>query len=410
MYFCPFGANFVAKFFVIEKKYVTLHTNWEIMALKLHFRILLAAVVLLSLSVGQGFAQRNAGKKPYTVVIDAGHGGKDAGAVGRRLKEKDLNLTVSLLTGRYIKEKYPEVNVVYTRQTDIFLPLQERANIVNRNNANLFICIHTNASTSSAAHGAETFVLGTEKMSANLDVAMRENAVIQLEDGYQQTYQGFDPRSVDSYIMFELMQNNYMDQSLRYAENVQRQLVQKLHRADRGVRQAAFWVLLKSACPSVLFEMGFISNPEEEAFLAQPANQEAIAHALCDAFTNFYRPSSGDHQAPQDTVVPTTQPADTMPLVVQRTAEEERALAESRRQQEEQRTWPYYGVQVYASRTQLADSDPRLKGQPCRFFQVNGWYKYYVGPFTSERDAQRRQAELKSLFPDCWVVKIPNSQ
>ena len=371
--------------------------------------ILMTLAVLLGLSAGELQAQRSSAKKPYTVVIDAGHGGKDAGAVGKRLKEKDLNLIVSLLTGKYIKEKYPEVNVVYTRQTDIFLPLQERANIVNRNNANLFICIHTNASTSSAAHGAETFVLGTEKMSTNLDVAMRENSVIQLEDGYQQTYQGFDPRSVDSYIMFELMQNNYMDQSLRYAENVQKQLVHKLHRTDRGVRQAAFWVLLKSACPSVLFEMGFISNPDEERFLGEPANQEAIAHALCDAFTNFYRPSSPDRQQPVDTIVPPSVPADTMQLVVQRTAEEERVLEQSRRQQEEQKTWPYYGVQVCASRTPLEENDARLKGQKCKFFLVNGWYKYYIGEYTSEKDAQRRQAELKKLFPDCWVVKIPNS-
>lgn len=380
------------------------------MALKRLVWIILPLILLFSVATADVFAQRSSGKKPYTVVIDAGHGGKDAGAVGKRLKEKDLNLIVSLLTGKYIKEKYPEVNVVYTRQTDIFLPLQERANIVNRNNANLFICIHTNASTSSAAHGAETFVLGTEKMSTNLDVAMRENSVIQLEDGYQQTYQGFDPRSVDSYIMFELMQNNYMDQSLRYAENVQKQLVHKLHRTDRGVRQAAFWVLLKSACPSVLFEMGFISNPAEEAFLAEPANQEAIAHALCDAFTNFYRPSSPDRQQPTDTVVPQTQPADTMTLVSQRTAEEERALAESRRQQEEQKAWPFYGVQVCASRTLLEDNDPRLKGQQCKYFLTNGLYKYYIGEYTSEKDAQRRQAELKKFFPDCWVVKIPKTE
>ncbi len=380
------------------------------MALKRLVWIILPLILLFSVATVDAFAQRSSSKKPYTVVIDAGHGGKDAGAVGKRLKEKDLNLIVSLLTGKYIKEKYPEVNVVYTRQTDIFLPLQERANIVNRNNANLFICIHTNASTSSAAHGAETFVLGTEKMSTNLDVAMRENSVIQLEDGYQQTYQGFDPRSVDSYIMFELMQNNYMDQSLRYAENVQKQLVHKLHRTDRGVRQAAFWVLLKSACPSVLFEMGFISNPTEEAFLAEPANQEAIAHALCDAFTNFYRPSSPDRQQPTDTIVQPSQPIDTAKLVAQRTPEEERVLAESRKQQEEQKTWPYYGVQVCASRTQLEDNDPRFKGQKCKYFLANGWYKYYIGEYTSEKDAQWRQAELKALFPDCWVVKIPNAQ
>lgn len=382
---------------------------WDNMTWRQFLHIFVCVALLASVSL-ESAAQKPAGKKRFTVVIDAGHGGKDAGAVGRMLREKDLNLTVSLLTGRYIREKYPEVNVVFTRQTDIFLPLQERANIVNRNNADLFICIHTNASTSSAAHGAETFVLGTEKMSTNLDVAMRENSVIQLEDGYQTTYQGFDPRSVDSYIMFELMQNNYMDQSLRYAENVQKQLVQKLHRTDRGVRQAAFWVLLKSACPSVLFEMGFISNPTEEQFLAQPANQEAIAHALCDAFTNFYRPSSQDRQKPEDSLDNLPQTTDTLQLDSQRTPEEQRALETKKQQQEEQKKWPYYGVQVCASRTPLADSDPKLKGLKCKSFEANGWHKYYVGPYNTEKEAQRLQAELKKLFPDCWVVKIPNPE
>ncbi|MBR6017923.1 MAG: N-acetylmuramoyl-L-alanine amidase [Paludibacteraceae bacterium] len=379
------------------------------MAFKQLFTTFVLMAALLLLPAADGWAQRSSGKKPYTVVIDAGHGGKDAGAVGRIMREKDLNLSVALLTGRYIKEKYPEVNVVYTRQTDIFLPLQERANIVNRNNANLFICVHTNASTNSSAHGAETFVLGTEKMSANLDVAMRENSVIQLETDYQTTYQGFDPRSVDSYIMFELMQNNYMDQSLRYAENVQKQLVQKLHRTDRGVRQAAFWVLLKSACPSVLVEMGFISNPDEERFLADHANQEAIARGLCDAFTNFYRPSSGEHQPTTDTIPAATE-TETIPILQQRTPEQQQELDQKRQQQEEQMQWPYYGVQVCASRTQLADNDPRLKGQQCRFFVANGWYKYYIGEYTNEKDAQRRQVELKALFPDCWVVKIPQRE
>ncbi|MBQ2608523.1 MAG: N-acetylmuramoyl-L-alanine amidase [Paludibacteraceae bacterium] len=380
------------------------------MTLRQLFPIFLLTALLLVVATADALAQRSSGKKPFTVVIDAGHGGKDAGAVGRMLKEKDLNLTVSLLTGQYIKEKYPEVKVVYTRQTDIFLPLQERANIVNRNNADLFICVHTNASTSPAAHGAETFVLGTEKMSTNLDVAMRENSVIQLETDYKTTYQGFDPRSVDSYIMFELMQNNYMDQSLRYAENVQKQLVQKLHRTDRGVRQAAFWVLLKSACPSVLVEMGFISNPEEERFLSEQTNLEAIAHGLCDAFTNFYRPSSTDRQVQADTITVEPEGVDKQVIATDRTAEQQRALDIKRQQQEEQKAWPYYGVQVCASRTQLADTDPRLKGQKCLFFQANGWYKYYIGPFASEKEAQRRQAELKSLFPDCWVVKIPKQE
>ena len=330
--------------------------------------------------------QKSGGKKPYTVVIDAGHGGKDPGAIGKILREKDLNLTVAMLTGRLIKEKYPEVNVVYTRQTDIFLPLQERANIVNRNNANLFICIHTNASSSSTPRGAETYVLGTEKMSTNLDVAMRENSVIQLEADYQTNYQGFDPRSVDSYIMFELMQNNYMDQSLKYAENVQKQVKSKLPISNRGVRQAAFWVLLKSACPSVLFEMGFISNPEEERYLAQPENQEAIARCLCDAFTNFYKPSD----KPEPPVI--EQPKDTVPA--NGTPSQPEAIQVR------------YGVQVCASKTPLKANDPRFKGQETKHFHVNGWYKYYIGEFTSEKEALAKQSELKKIFPDCWVVTI----
>ena len=332
------------------------------------------------------YAQKSGAKKPFTVVIDAGHGGKDPGAIGKILREKDLNLTVAMLTGKMIKEKYPEVNVVYTRQTDIFLPLQERANIVNRNNANLFICIHTNASSGAAARGAETYVLGTEKMSTNLDVAMRENSVIQLEADYQTNYQGFDPRSVDSYIMFELMQNNYMDQSLKYAENVQKQIVSKLPIPNRGVRQAAFWVLLKSACPSVLFEMGFISNPEEERYLANSENQAAIARALCDAFTNFYKPAA----KPESPVI--EQPQDSVPQTAQTAPAELPQIK--------------YGVQICASKTPLKANDPRFKGQETKHFHVNGWYKYYIGEYTSEKDAMTRMRELKKLFPDCWVVTI----
>jgi N-acetylmuramoyl-L-alanine amidase len=351
------------------------------------FYTVLAAVVLGSATLDL-YAQKPAAKnKPFTVVIDAGHGGKDPGAIGKILREKDLNLSVSMLTGKMIKEKYPEVNVVYTRQTDIFLPLQERANIVNRNNADLFICIHTNASSSPAARGAETYVLGTEKMSANLDVAMRENAVIQLEADYQTNYQGFDPRSVDSYIMFELMQNNYMDKSLKYAENVQKQIVGKIPVPNRGVRQAAFWVLLKSACPSVLFEMGFISNPEEERYLAQPDNQAAIARALTDAFTNFYKPVA----KPETPAPVIEQPQDTTVTAVPEVAETPVVK---------------YGVQVCASRTPLKANDPQLKGQETKHFHVNGWYKYYIGEYTSEKEAIDRQKELKSIFPGCWVVTI----
>ena len=225
----------------------------------------------------------------FTVVIDAGHGGHDTGAVGLKMKvqEKDLNLTVAKQMAAKIQAKYPEVKVILTRDTDVFLPLQQRADIANKNHADLFISIHTNAAENRNACGAETFILGTERMEDNLDVAMRENAVMKLEED-QTVYQGFDPNSVESYILFELMQNQYMDNSLVFAELVQNQFVGTLQRANRGVRQAAFWVLLKSACPSVLVEMGFLSNAEEEKWLASADGKTGIVNGIFDAFEKFY--------------------------------------------------------------------------------------------------------------------------
>lgn len=226
----------------------------------------------------------------FTVVVDAGHGGHDAGAVGlvTGLQEKDLNLAVAKALAAKIQAKYPEVKVVLTRDTDVFLPLQERADIVNKckDNAKLFISIHTNAADNRNAKGAETFILGTERMEDNLDVAMRENSVMKLEED-QTVYQGFD-NSIESYIMFELMQHDYMDNSLVFAEKVQNEFVGTLQRANRGVRQAAFWVLLKSACPGVLVEMGFISNEEEEKWLATEAGQKAVANSIYVAFEKYY--------------------------------------------------------------------------------------------------------------------------
>ena len=226
----------------------------------------------------------------FTVVIDAGHGGNDAGAIGlvKGVKEKDLNLTVAQRLAAKIQQKYPEVKVVLTRDSDVFLPLQQRADIANKNHANLFISIHTNAAENRKSCGAENFILCTDRMEDNLDVAMRENAVMKLEQD-QTVYQGFDPNSIESYIIFELMQNQYMDNSLGFAEMVQNQFVGTLHRANRGVRQAAFWVLLKSACPSVLVEMGFLSNAEEEAWLASEAGKNGIANGIFSAFEKYYK-------------------------------------------------------------------------------------------------------------------------
>lgn len=224
----------------------------------------------------------------FTVVIDAGHGGHDLGAVGSNgTQEKDLNLAVAKALAEKIRQEFSDINVVMTRDTDVFLPLQKRADIANKNHADLFISIHTNAAENKKACGAETFILGTDRMEDNLDVAMRENAVMKLEKD-QTVYQGFDPNSIESYIIFELMQNQYMDKSLQFAELVQNQFVGTLHRANRGVRQAAFWVLLQSACPSVLIEMGFVSNAEEEKWLASESGKGGIVNSIFNAFENYY--------------------------------------------------------------------------------------------------------------------------
>ena len=225
----------------------------------------------------------------FTVVLDAGHGGHDPGAMSANSKEKDINLQIVLDLGTIIEQKFKDVKVIYTRKTDKYLTLQERADVVNDHHADLFICIHTNASLSSAAYGAETFTLGLAKSRANLDVAMRENSVILLEEDYRTKYKGFDPNSVDSYIMFEFMQDKYIDKSVEFSSIIQKQFVSYCQRSDRGVRQAGFWVLHRSACPSVLVEVGFISNPAEERYLTSDQGQKEMATAVFNAFVDYKR-------------------------------------------------------------------------------------------------------------------------
>ena len=332
----------------------------------------------------------------YTIVIDPGHGGKDPGAIGRISREKDLNLTLALRVGELLNQQYPDVKVIYTRSTDVFIPLQTRADIANRNNADLFMSIHTNSAESKAASGVETFILGTEKMEKNLDVAMRENAVMKLEADYKTTYQGFDPNSIDSYIMFDLMQNAYMDQSLQFATHVQNHFVGRLNRADRGVRQAAFWVLLKTACPSILFEMGFISNPEEEEFLNRDTAMDGMAQALVDAFAAYTHRQSAKKEALTTEPEPQAEQA-----AGSRT--EETTPAQEAAPREKQK---YYAIQICASKEPLQPTDPQLKGFACDTIHAGRWIKYYTAADTDRAKVAERLPELRKSFPDCWIIKF----
>lgn len=332
----------------------------------------------------------------FTVVIDAGHGGKDPGAIGLYSQEKDLNLDAALRLGRKIEANYApeEVRVVYTRSTDVFLTLQERANIVNKNNADLFICIHTNSAENRKVSGAETFVLGTEKMDKNLDVAMRENSVIKLEKDYKTTYHGFDPNSIDSYIMFELMQNNYMDQSLRYATYVQRHFSDTLKRADRGVRQAAFWVLLKSACPSVLVEMGFISNADEEHYLMSEKGKEEIVDAMYKSFVSFCKRQMKPAEL---TVVESTETVESGDSVGNSVSTE--VVVETVK--------PKWAVQILATKEPLKKGDKRLKGvTDYGVVERGGYYKYYVSPVQTRAEVSAKVKEWRATFSDCFPIEI----
>ena len=367
-------------------------------------------------------AQKAAQKRAFTVVIDAGHGGHDPGAMGKLTQEKKLNLEVSQRLEQQIKLHYPDVKVVMTRKNDVFLTLQQRADIVNKNNADLFICIHTNAAENRNVTGTETFVLGVDKLQSNLDVAMRENAVMLLEDDYQTTYEGFDPNSVDSYIMFELMQDQYIDQSLNFATLVQQQFTD-IGRSDRGVRQAGFWVLHKSACPSVLIEMGFISNSNEEKYLASDKGKEDITNSIFQAFSQYksaYDRKHGIVIAAKSEGKPSAAKAD-KPVAAKAdkpvaTEADKPSAAKSDKpvaakadmpvaavEQAELR--PVYKVQIFSTLKPVPAGDATFRGlKNCQYSKEGKYYKYTYGEDTDYQTILDIQQELKTKFKDCFIV------
>ena len=387
--------------------------------------ILICCLFVLPLSAQQGSktAQKAAQKKAFTVVIDAGHGGHDPGAMGKLTQEKKLNLEVSQRLEQQIKLHHPDVKVVMTRKNDVFLTLQQRADIVNKNNADLFICIHTNAAENRNVTGTETFVLGVDKMQSNLDVAMRENAVMLLEDDYQTTYEGFDPNSVDSYIMFELMQDQYIDQSLNFATLVQHQFTD-IGRSDRGVRQAGFWVLHKSACPSVLIEMGFISNINEEKYLASDKGKEDITNSIYQAFEQYksaYDRKHGIVKASQAESKPAEVKADKpaevkadKPAEAKADKPEEAAKpaeakadkpAEAAKSAEAEATKPVYKVQIFSTLKPVPAGDPTFRGlKNCQCTKDGKFYKYTYGEDADYQTILDIQQELKTKFKDCFIV------
>lgn len=250
------------------------------------YRIIFLIIIAIfdnNYAIGQG----NAGEILRKVVIDAGHGGRDPGTIGKKVKEKDITLAIALKLGYYIEKNFPDVEIIYTRKTDKFIPLDERSQIANSSNANLFISIHCNANPSKNPFGAETYVMGLHKSDENLNVAQRENAVITYEEDYSMKYEGYDPGSSESYIIFSLMQNAFLDQSLNLASIIQDEFRLRAHRKDRGVKQAGFLVLWKTSMPSVLVEVGYLSNQKEELYLVSESGQDYLTSAIFRAFREY---------------------------------------------------------------------------------------------------------------------------
>ncbi|MDF9830280.1 N-acetylmuramoyl-L-alanine amidase [Parabacteroides sp. PF5-6] len=342
-----------------------------------------------------------AGGKTFTVVIDPGHGGSDPGAIGASSKEKEINLAVALKVGNLISANHKDVKVVYTRSTDRFIGLDDRAFIANKNKADLFISIHTNAVKNAAVRGAETFTMGLARTDENLQVAMRENAAILLEDDYMQKYEGFDPKSSESYIIFEFMQNKHIEQSISLASEIQKGFV-ACKRSDRGVRQAGFLVLRKTSMPSVLVELGFISNKEEERYMKSAEGQNNLAKAISNAFTGYKR--EYDRKQGRQVAAPVAATAkETAPKSLGSTQTATAATAT--------KGVVVYKVQILASNKKLGVKAKELKGYSSEnYYTENGMYKYTHGETTSLAEIKKIRQQVLKDFKDAFIISFKDGK
>ena len=368
--------------------------------------------------------------KDFVVVIDAGHGGHDPGAIGKFSKEKNINLNVALKVGRHIERNCRDVKVIYTRKTDVFIPLDRRAEIANDAKADLFISIHTNAvAKGNTAKGAETFTLGLARSQSNLEIAKRENSVILIEDDYKQRYAGFNPNSSESYIMFEFIQDKHMEQSVKLAKMVQKQFSGSACRIDRGVHQAGFLVLRATTMPSVLIELGYISTPEEEAYLNSDDGVEAMGKSIYQAFLNYKRehekPMNGkrldiyaDRNDSDDSVSSDLRTenkkerSDTSreaPLLASSKVKSslpvkavESAVTDSR---------PVFKIQILTAPSVLKKNDSRLKGLTAvDYYKEKGIYKYTYGESEDYNQLVRLKNTIDSKFKDAFIIAFKDGE
>ena len=355
----------------------------------------IATAVLLSLLNIQA-------QQLFTVVIDPGHGGKDPGCVGAVAYEKTINLAVALQLGNLIEQNHADVKVIYTRKTDIFIPLDERANIANRNKAELFISIHVNSVRRGNASGAETYTLGLANSEENLEVAMRENAVILMEDDYLRKYEGFDPSSTESYIIFELMQSRHLEQSILFASEIQKSFV-NADRRNRGVRQAGFLVLRKTGMPSILTELGFISNRTEERYMASKEGQKELAQSIYQAFSNYKKDYDRKIGIMADMPVETTVIVNPVPAITNNDVKINTPPDNSE--------VIIYKVQILTSDRKLPEKDRRLKGyDEISYYVENGIYKYTYGSTSDYSKIMTMHRKAAKDFKGAFIIRTKNGK
>lgn len=357
----------------------------------------------------------------FVVVIDAGHGGKDGGAVGTYAKEKDITLNVTKLLGKKITNEYNDIKVIYTRSTDKYLTLQQRANIANKAKGNLFISIHVNSVDLNSpgrtkVEGASVYTLGLHKTSDNLEVAMRENSVIKMEDNYSSTYSGFDPNSAESYIIFEMNQNKHMSQSINLASMVQSELTNRANRIDKGVRQAGFWVLWATNMPSILIELDFICNPIQEAYLSSTNGQEQLASSIFNAFCDYYNSQNNlnislNKQNKKDTKK--KQKNNNLKI-----DGKTNATPNDTAQNENTKTTDLvsddnitYRIQILTSNKILKKGSTEFKGlYPIWRYFDNKLYKYTYDATSSFEEAKKILRKVKNKFPQAFIVQFRNGK
>ena len=425
----------------------------------------MAMLVMIMMTMAGAVARQ------FTLVIDAGHGGHDAGAKGAFSYEKNINLKTALAFGRYVEKNCPDVKVIYTRKTDVFIPLHKRADIANKNKADIFISIHTNALPGGKiARGLETYTMGMRRSNEKLSAAQRENAVITYESDYKQQYEGYDPNSPESAIMFEFIHDKNMAKSVELAKLVQKNVCATAGRPDKGVRQDVFLVLRETSMPACLIELGFITTPDEERLLNDEQSVDNIARGIYNAFAKYKNdnfsditvpfeaantegkakmpelfPTSNDKEqatikraAPRNTtpsIAHTTEAAKTLkpktaetavkrqdasakkPDMAVKAEEAQKKTVEAQKKTVEAKTaivdeqLPVFKVQIIANQSRLARNSKMLKGQTdTDHFMEDGMYKYTVGASNDYNAINRLRQQLNEKFPGCFVIAFKNGK